>query len=84
MGYVYTIMHALSSIILLYPNLYPQGMLRNLPLVGSVWSWFSPASPSTPQGRQFDLSSGMCICIPVKSIIIEPDGWWSLHNRLIW
>ena len=35
-----------------------QGYLRYVPIVGSVLSWFSPATPTTPQGRTFNLSSG--------------------------
>ena len=36
-----------------------QGLLRYVPIVGSVLSWFSPPTPTTPEGRTFSLSSGL-------------------------
>lgn len=35
-----------------------EGYLRYVPIVGSVLNWFSPGTPTTPQGRTFNLSSG--------------------------
>ena len=36
----------------------PQSVLKYVPLVGSVVSWFYPASPAGVKGRSFNLASG--------------------------
>ena len=38
--------------------LFFQGYLKYVPIVGSVLSWFAPSTPTTPEGRTFNLSSG--------------------------
>ena len=40
-------------------HLLSQGLLRYVPIVGSVLNWFSPPTPTTPEGRTFNLSSGL-------------------------
>ncbi|XP_060116912.1 pyridoxal-dependent decarboxylase domain-containing protein 1-like [Heteronotia binoei] len=37
--------------------MFPQGLLRQIPVVGSVLNWFSPFHAS-PKGRTFDLTAG--------------------------
>jgi hypothetical protein len=39
-------------------SLYFQGLLKYVPIVGSVVNWFYPTSPTGITGRIFDLSSG--------------------------
>lgn len=50
--------------------LYQEGIIRQLPVVGSVWNWFSPFEKPTPHGRTFDLAS--------KSLMKSP----SLENSV--
>ncbi|CAI8044553.1 Pyridoxal-dependent decarboxylase domain-containing protein 1 [Geodia barretti] len=35
-----------------------QGFLHSIPVVGSLWGWFAPPTPTTPEGRTFNLSQG--------------------------
>lgn len=35
-----------------------EGYLKYVPIVGSVLNWFAPSTPTTPEGRTFNLSSG--------------------------
>ena len=48
-----------------------QGLLRYVPIVGSVLSWFSPPTPTTPEGRTFSLSSGLwAACVICAQIAV--------------
>eukprot|EP01119_Soliformovum_irregulare_P020709 TRINITY_DN6758_c0_g1_i2.p1 TRINITY_DN6758_c0_g1~~TRINITY_DN6758_c0_g1_i2.p1 ORF type:complete len:687 (-),score=229.67 TRINITY_DN6758_c0_g1_i2:33-2093(-) len=38
-------------------QIWEQGIVRNLPVVGSVMNWWSPYQPSPSKGRKFDLRS---------------------------
>lgn len=35
-----------------------QGFLHSIPVVGSLWGWFAPPTPTTPEGRSFNLAQG--------------------------
>eukprot|EP00731_Ephydatia_muelleri_P029069 Em0020g713a len=35
-----------------------EGILRHVPIIGSVISWLSPSTPTTPDGRTFRLTEG--------------------------
>ena len=39
-----------------------QGFLHSIPVVGSLWGWLAPPTPTTPEGRTFNLAQGACVC----------------------
>ena len=43
------------------PRYQQQGFLHNIPVVGSLWSWFAPPTPTTPEGRSFNLKHGKTV-----------------------
>ncbi|KAK8728422.1 hypothetical protein OTU49_009288 [Cherax quadricarinatus] len=40
-------------------RLWQEGILRHVPIVGSVYNWFSPAPPPGIKGRTLDLTAGV-------------------------
>lgn len=72
--YVYDINQCFVYMHILWTDLYlknciislslSQGVLRQIPLVGSVLNWFSPFQ-STVKGRTFNLAAGtqLCVCL---------------------
>uniref|UniRef100_A0A667XJS5 Pyridoxal-dependent decarboxylase domain-containing protein 1 n=1 Tax=Myripristis murdjan TaxID=586833 RepID=A0A667XJS5_9TELE len=49
-------------------KLMEEGMLRQLPVVGSVLNWFSPVQSSI-KGRTFNLAAGtVCLCVWMESL----------------
>lgn len=58
-----------------------QGYLKYVPIVGSVLSWFAPPTPTTPEGRTFNLSSGKCVMYVVYIECIE-NYWRGTHEDL--
>ena len=53
---VHVIIHTISSLL-------QQGFLHSIPVVGSLWGWFAPPTPTTPEGRTFNLSQGMLVTL---------------------